>query len=243
MRVLAAGQGGVINAEQARSLGADDASIRRLCSSGEWPRIRRGVYSDALGGPENGAGHLRRCAAVLAGLRGEAVVSHLSAARVLGLPLPPSVDPRVSVTRRPPAPTRGPRPAAGIGPAVHLTDYDDRDVRIVDGVPVPAGARLVLDCCAVVGPDSALAIADAALFRRLTTREQLDDELLRRHGGPGTPLARLVVGRVDPGGRNWFESSSRWWLLEAGLPRPELQVCFAEPDGEVRPRRTCGSRS
>ena len=130
MHALAATRGGVVNAKQAHALGADDSAIRRLCRSGEWSRIRRGVYADARFEPRERSGHLRRCAAVLAGLHEDAVVSHLSAARLLG--------------------------------------------------------------------------------------------------------ARPVVERADAGGRSWFESSSRWWLLEAGLPRPELQVCFLDQLGEIR---------
>ena len=52
---------------------------------------------------------------------------------------------------------------------MHVVDYDDADVLEVAGVPVLAGARLVLDCCDVLAPDSALAVADAALARELTT--------------------------------------------------------------------------
>jgi hypothetical protein len=235
MRVAAAARGGVIAAAGARALGADSSAVRRLCGSGEWFRIRRGVYGDACFRSDDRSGHHRRCAAVLAGLRsGDAVVSHLSAARLLGLPLPPLVDARVAITRRPPAPDTGPRAASGIGIALHVSDYDDRDVRDVAGVPVLAGARLVVDCCAVVAPDSALAIADKALFRQLTTRAQLDDEVRRRRGQPGLPAARLVVQRARPGADSWFESSSRWWLLEAGLPTPELQRCFTDERGIVR---------
>ena len=171
------------------------------------------------------------------GLRnGDAVVSHLSAVRLLGLPLPPLVDARVSITRRPPAPDTGPRTASGIGVALHVSDYDDRDIRHVSGVPVLAGARLVVDCCAVLPPDSALAIADKALSRRLTTRARLDEELERRCGRPGLPVARRVVERAHPGADSWFESSSRWWLLEAGLPTPELQKCFCDERGILRAR-------
>lgn len=232
MRVVAGARGGVIAAAEARALGADSSAIRRLCGSGEWFRIRRGVYGDALFRSDDRSGHLGRCAAVLAGLRrGDAVVSHLSGARLLGLPLPPLTDARVSITRRPPAPDTGPRTASGIGVALHISDYDERDIRSVSGVPVLAGARLVVDCCAVAPPDSALAIADKALFRKLTTRAQLEAELARRRGQPGLPVARQVVHRTDPRADNWFESSSRWWLLEAGLPAPELQRCFADERG------------
>jgi hypothetical protein len=235
MRGIARHQGGVITAAQCAGLGATASDIRRLLGCGEWHRVRRGIYADTRAAGDVDP-HLRRCAAVLAGLRAaEGVASHLSAARILGLPLPPAVDGRVSLTRRPPAPTSGPRSTrGGFGVTVHLTDYDDADVVEVDGVPVLAGPRLVLDCCAVVPPDSALAIADAAVAKRITTLDALVDAADRLRGRAGAELSRLVVARTDPLSDNWFESSSRWWLREAGLPKPELQVPFTGPAGLVR---------
>ncbi|MHA6617155.1 type IV toxin-antitoxin system AbiEi family antitoxin domain-containing protein [Pseudonocardia sp. DLS-67] len=225
MRRVAQQQGGVITAGQCHVLGATDSDIRRLLGSGEWRRVRRGVYADSR--RPSADGHLRQCAAVLTGLTaGTGVVSHLSAARLLGLPLPPRVDSRISITRRPPAPTNGPRSGPAAPLTVHLADYDDADLRYLAGVPVLAGARLVLDCCDAMPADCALAVADAALTRGLTDLEGLQAELRRRRGRPGSRVARLVVERAAPGPQSWFESISRWWLLEAGLPRPQLQVPF-----------------
>ncbi len=186
--------------------------------------------------------HHRRCAALLASLQAPAVVSHTSAARLLGIPVPPDGgSSRACVTRRPPASSNDPL----LGD-VHVTDYDDADVVLVDGVPVLGGARLVLDCCAVMPPDSALAVADAVLLRGMATPDDLGFELHRRVRQPGAPIAGLVVRRADHGGTNWFESMSRWWLLEAGLPRPRLQVPFtgegmwAEVDMWFPEHRTVG---
>lgn len=235
MRAVARGQGGAVTAAQCLALGADASDIRCLLRHGEWRRIRRGVYLDAHRSPSGTDAHLHRCAAVLAGLRATGgVVSGLSAARILGLPLPPLVDGAVSLTRRPPAPTSGPRSTAGVGVRVHLRPYDDADVVEVAGVPVLSGARLVLDCCATLPPDSALAIADAAVARRLTTVARLREAAQRHRGRFGADVARRVAEPVDPLADNWFESSSRWWLLEAGLPRPELQVPFTDEHGVVR---------
>lgn len=226
MRALAQSGGGMITAAQAAPLGADQGAIRRLVGCGEWSRSRRGVYRDLTAAlpPALDAAHHQRCAALLAALSGPAVVSHTSAARLLNLPLPPGGgSPRAHVTRRPPAPTNDPL----LGD-VHVSHYDDADVVGVCGVPVLAGARLVLDCCNSMPPDSALAVADAVLFRGLSTPGDLVQELRRRRGRPGAAAAARVVERADPGGRSWFESTSRWWLLEAGLPFPELQELFTD---------------
>lgn len=231
MRELAGPQGGVMSAAQFRRLGGDRTALRHLVDAGQWHPVRRGVYGDrTFRLPARvDARHHRACAGLLAGLAGPAVVSHISAAQLLGLPLPPTIDERVHLTRRPPAATNDPLLAD-----VHVGDYSDADVRLVFGVPVLAGARLVHDCCGVMPPDSALAVADAALFRRITTRSALAATVVARRGRQWSRWAETVVARADPGGRSWFESSSRWWLLELGLPVPRLQVPFSCADGEPK---------
>jgi predicted transcriptional regulator of viral defense system len=226
MRALAAGQGGVIDARQCHALGAGDAAIRRLVGAGELRRSRRGIYRPAgLPPPDiDDTAHHARCAALLAAPARPAAVSHTSALRLLGLPLPPGGgDPRACITRRPAAATNDPL----LGD-VHVRDYQDADLVDVHGVPVLAGARLVLDCVEVMGPDSALAVADACLARQLTTRDELRAELHRQRRRSRRARAELVVARADPLAESWFESMSRWWLLEAGLPVPELQVWFGD---------------
>lgn len=159
-------------------------------------------------------------------------MSHLSAARLLRLPLAPGAPGDVMITRPPPAPAN----RLGPGTRIHVARFDGDDVQDVGGVPVLGGARLVLDCCTATDPGSALAIADAALRRGITTLDQLRGELERRRGRRGVRLGALVVERADPLAGGWFESMSRWWLLEAGLPRPELQVRFRDEHGEVGAR-------
>ena len=221
----AAAQGGVITAAQCRALGVDDVAVRRLLAVGLWTRARRGVYRDVAFVPQAwkptcpepvlggrvvaDPAHHDQCAALLACLARPAVVSHLSAVRLLGLPLPPGcLDPRACITRRAPAPTNDPL----LGD-VHVVGYDDADVLEVAGVPVLAGARLVLDCCDVLAPDSALAVADAALARELTTSADLGVALRCRRTRLRTAdlIVERVVERADPLAENWFESSSRWW--------------------------------
>jgi len=60
MRVASACRGGVIDAVAARSLGADSSAIRRLCGSGEWHRVRRGVNGTRCRSRGTGTGLVRR---------------------------------------------------------------------------------------------------------------------------------------------------------------------------------------
>ena len=44
-----------------------------------------------------------------------------------------------------------------------------------------------------------------------------------------------MVSRADGRAESWLESVSRWWILEDGLPVPQLQVELGDgPDGIVR---------
>jgi hypothetical protein len=56
-----------------------------------------------------------------------------------------------------------------------------------------------------------------------------------------TRATDLVVERADPLAESWFESVSRWWLQEAGLPRPRLQVPFTDTRAAFGREWTCSS--
>ena len=228
----AAQQGGVVSALQARSLGALDGDIRRLISAGMWTRPRRSVYADRNYRSTTPAPvHADVCAATLAALDSGVVVSHLSAVHLLGLPTTRAAPEVVSLTRRPPCHGND---AAGTD--IHVAEFDDANVVVLSGIPVLAGARLVIDCCQTMDPPDALAVADGVLRAGIATPDDLRRAVLDCSGIPFTRSAALVVSRSDPLSENWFESVSRWWLLEAGLPRPQLQVPLQDKHGVVRAR-------
>jgi hypothetical protein len=225
MSARAARAGGVIGAVEARALGAQDGDLRALLRAGLWVRLRRGVYGDATYRPTCADGeHLRDAAAVLAACGGNAVVSGVSGAQLLGLPV--AVRSRaetVMLTRRPPV--HGNPPA---GASVQVRSYDDQNVIPVDGIPVLAGPDVVLDCATrLPGPD-ALAVADAALRAGIVDGPSLQSALLERAGDPGARSMRRIVQLADPGAETWLESVSRWWIVDGGLPTPVLQHEFSD---------------
>ena len=91
LRAAAERQLGLFTAVDARRAGYEHGEIQRLCSSGTWHRLRRGVYltADALPSAEDrGRRHQVACLAVLLELdRPSAVLSHASAARLWGIPV------------------------------------------------------------------------------------------------------------------------------------------------------------
>jgi hypothetical protein len=64
------------------------------------------------------------------------------------------------------------------------------------------------------------------LRRGMVTRDQLDAARLGKFGRSGSTQARRVLQLADAGSESWFESASRWWLVDAGLPVPQLQRSF-----------------
>jgi hypothetical protein len=81
--------------------GWSDDELNRLVRNGELGRLRRGAYVNGLLPLDPAARHRLLIRATMPGLRRPAVVSHQSAAVVLGLPLWDVPLDRVHVTRRP----------------------------------------------------------------------------------------------------------------------------------------------
>ncbi len=226
--------GGVITAAQARAWGARDGDIRELMARGDLCRIRRGVYATAavyaVAMKDAEARHRLETAAALACMTTKAVASHTSAVRLLGLPTPSFVGNLVHLTRRPPSSPNDVR-----GTDLHVCEDDDSDLVIVDGIPVLGGARVVIDAAAVLSSPDALAVADAALRQGICTRAEMVDLISEKSGNPGTAITATIIRRADPAAESWFESISRWWLLESDLPDLVLQQEFLD-DGKVRAR-------
>ena len=99
------------------------------------------------------------------------------------------------------------------------------DYRIVEVgcIPMTSAARTVVDIARLGSFEPAVAVADAALRRRLVTRAELDTAAARARGWPGSPAARRVVAFADGRSESVGESRSRVAIARAGLPVPELQ--------------------
>ena len=244
MSELAATQGGVVTAAQCRALGVDDVAVRRLLAVGTWSRARRGIYRDVAFVPQTLKPTYPDLPLRAASRRGPGPSRRVC--RPAGLPRAARrrLAPQCRAPARAAAPTRFLQPTSrhhppGAGSNERPTAGRRARRRLRRrGRPRgrrSAGARLVLDCCELLAPDSALAVADAALARELTTPAPSTSALYRRFTRlrAADLLAERVVERADPLAENWFESSSRWWLLEAGLPRPRLQVPFTDKRGRL----------
>lgn len=197
--------------------GFSPAEVARLARSGELVRLRRGAYRPASDlEPDAETRHRQLLAATLPLLASDAVLSHRSAAVVLGLPVVGGLG-RVEVTRS--SASSGKRR----GP-VHLraAPLPADEVTEVDGFRVTTLARTVVDLARTLPLGPAVAAGDAAV-RAGATADDLRAVLLSSAGRPGLAAARRACRMLDGRSESAGESLSRVTLHRIGLPPSDLQ--------------------
>jgi very-short-patch-repair endonuclease len=160
-------------------------------------------------------------AAVLACGR-TAVVSHRSAAALLGLANQPTGDVQVTVVGR--------KCRSREGIRVHRVEQlDPLDHGFLHGIPSTSPARTMIDFAAVAsGYEIECAIAEA-YARELLTEDELYAAIDRAPNRPGIAALRAELGREA--GPQWTQSEGERRMLKliraAGLPVPQTQVRIA----------------
>jgi Transcriptional regulator, AbiEi antitoxin/Protein of unknown function (DUF559)/AbiEi antitoxin C-terminal domain len=220
---LASRQHAVVSLVQLKALGLSESAVRSRVGAGRLHRVHRGVY--AVGHPLLTV-RGRLMAAVLACGR-DAVLSHRSAAELWGLR--DSARANIDVT----SPRRAGRSRGGID--VHRADtLQPDDVTDHDTIPCTTVARTLLDLADVVNRRQLERACDEADVRRLLDATALDAVLSRANGRRGAPVLRAILAEYDIGEgitRNDFEEAFLALCDRAGLPRPEINVWIALPDG------------
>lgn len=115
------------------------------------------------------------------------------------------------------------------GTRVHFSRLAPEDIDTFGfEVPVTSATRTVLDCAATLSFDEALAIADSAVRKNLTSKQKLD-QAVQGYQCNGARAARRVVQNVDGGAANPFESKLRAICLEHGLSTvtPQFKVALS----------------
>jgi predicted transcriptional regulator of viral defense system len=221
LRACAERQLGLFTAVDARRAGYQHPEIRHLCSSGAWVRLRRGIYVTAeelAAIDQRGRRHRIDCLAVLLDLgRPTAVISHVSAARLWGLPVRRGHDPTVRLTD----PTLWRR-----GRNFHMSRAPLRSADLTTAGPLRLTTvpRTLVDCAREWELDGAVVAMDAALLSGQVTARQLQEALASARHWPGAPRAARAVTLADGRAESPLETRGRLRLLGAGFPAPALQV-------------------
>jgi hypothetical protein len=213
-----------------------------------WSRLRSAGASSPSRGlwvPE-GVDSPHYQARALSLLRPDGVISHLTAARIWGFPLPRIVDEKVHLTLRPEAARTRRR-----GVTVHRLPFDSvKDVvRLPAGTLVTSRLRTAADLSTVLEEDDVVAVLDHLLRHprpRLEHRPagyerrpfaqpgDLDDLIRSLSGRHGVKPLRRCVAHARVGSDSPRETKLRLACVRAGLPEPELNVPIEIPDEHGR---------
>lgn len=226
-----------------RAQGYGPYDVARLVREGRLAQVRRGAYvvpqppSSPPGPDDDVAAHRLLIEAVLRQRSAQAVVSHMSAAALHGLPTWRTELEQVHLTRNRPGRGRDRGQAR-----VYGFPYDAEDVVLVDGLPVTSVPRTIVDLACQLPLTQSVPIGDAAL--RLPGADRLRADLERQlsaaAGRNGVRRARQAIGMLDPGSESVGESYSRVRFVEAGLPTPVLQYEVWSVDGVLLGRSDFG---
>jgi hypothetical protein len=220
---------GLFTRAQAKKAGVAARELDRQRRARNLVAVRRGVYLDRVAWASSAADpasrHLLEAVARRLVTTGDVVISHQSAAAVLGYRLLDGPPRRPTLTVA--------RPAGS--PPLRLHDLYTGDLPRQDrlrrgDVEMTSGPRTVADCCRSLGRDAALVVADSAL-REGVPRAQVLEVLSRCRTWPGAVLAKDVVLFADGRSESVLETLARQWFLEQGLPAPEPQARLLAASG------------
>lgn len=221
LKTVASQQGGIVTRKQALESGYNADEIDRMVRRGDWTRIRRGAYIETslyedMSDVER---HRAKVHAVLRRLDVPAVVSHVSAVVMHGLPTWGLDLSEVHVSR---ADLHSPRLEGGVHH--HAGDLPGDDVVTVDGVQVTSLARTVIDAARITDFEPAVCVADAAFHRDPGAYDATRARLEQMRDWQGSRNAGSVVSFADGQSESVGESRTRVSMYASGLPEPDLQV-------------------
>jgi hypothetical protein len=173
--------------------------------------------------------HAQRARAYAPRLAARAFLSHFSAAALWGMPLPPTIDPRVHVSR--PHGERAIRTTGVIGHHLVVTASETTEI---DGIPVTTPERTWCDLAGWLTFENLVAAGDRAIWHRapLATLEQLVEMTNRHPGRRGRPDRLTALPLLSERADSPPESILRTRCVLAGLPRPEVNPILCGPHGE-----------
>lgn len=172
--------------------------------------------------PAQQAGGYSDCIAYATRMPANHVFSHVTAARLLGIPLPArlSHDTRVHVTA---VDGRAPR---GIRVAGYATRRETLVERVSGGLRVTSALRTWTDLASQLSVDELVEAGDRLIGqpRSLTTHAAMSEAVGASAGLRGYRTLVRAFELVRPGSRSPRETRARLALVRAGLPEPELNA-------------------
>jgi very-short-patch-repair endonuclease len=146
------------------------------------------------------------------------VFSHVTAAKLYGLPVLPGDDADLHVTTI--HPVRAPKGRGIIGHAV-VGERERCDLR---GLPVPTPVEVWVQLASVSSADDLVIVGDALTRRKapLADTDQLAAAVAEATGRPGITRLRDALPRVRPRTDSPMETVLRLAIVRGGLPEPHV---------------------
>ncbi|MEP6667436.1 MAG: hypothetical protein ABJA81_13390 [Nocardioidaceae bacterium] len=229
LRGIAARQHGIFARHQALTYAYTSREFAAMTApGGQWVKVRYGVYAErefwqSLDDHQRLLLKDRAAALVCAP---DAVLTHSSAARLLGLPLHDVVDGLSHVTR--PLPCQSGRVQAQV--KHHRATLDPAQVIVVSELKTTVAERTVLDLSREYGYRTGLVAADAALHGGASS-ETLAALASALTTEPRAPVMTAVVAEADGRAQTPIETLSRVLLTDMGIDDLELQHVIHFPGG------------
>ena len=206
---------GVFSLAELTAAGVTEREVRSAVRAGDWVRLRRGWFigaGDLVAAEATGRRHTVDVLAVTGALaRPTAVLSHATAARIWGLPVPAGSPADVRLTD----PDRWRR---GPGYVMAHADLPDVDVTTAGRHRLTTVARTLVDNAREWSELAAVAAMDVALLRGMVTEGGLQATLGRHRFAPRNPRAVRAVAAADGRAETWLETKGRLRFRAAGLP-------------------------
>lgn len=204
----------------------------------EWHQVRRGVWISAASweslSPVQRHAALVHAAALTLTTEVPLAFAGPSAAAVLGLPRITAWPTDVHVLADPRGRSHPNRRSRGTAKGVRRRAGECVRPVSINGILITPPAKTLADLARLDSLDNALAAADQALRRGLCTHADLHDEIAAiPPRSRGRRAAHLLSLLVDSGSMSAGESLSRLQMFRLNLPRPELQVEFADEEGLI----------
>jgi very-short-patch-repair endonuclease/predicted transcriptional regulator of viral defense system len=221
---LAERQHGVVTLAQLQLLGLGRSGVSRRATAGRLHRVYNGVY--AVGRPLL-AEHGRWMAAVLA-YGPQAVLSHRSAAGLLGIRRDNRAKTDVTVPRR----SARPRPGIDVHRGSTLQAVD---ITTVDGIPCTSVGRTLVDLGDVVDGRAVERAVDQAEVIRLFDGRAVAGALERAGPRRGAGILRAVLADLDEPRLTRRELEERFLALcrAASLSSPAVNAWIALDHGVI----------
>jgi hypothetical protein len=225
LRVVAAGQHGVVTARQCREAGLPPDTVKRLLRQRHWLRLSRGAY---LVEPVPSRLATIRAASFSAGPAAVAVLG--TAAEVHGIA---GVHQSDAVHLSLPGVAAKPRRSTEATVHMHQFRLSEAEVTTVQGIAVTTVARTVADLLLRVDRYTGVAMLDSALNRRLLTSDELELVGGLMAGRPGSGRSRQWLTEADGRAESPLETRVRLRATDGGVPPDALQYRVTDRSGDI----------